>query len=102
MDFTLSTGDLPSVEMYKSATGDKPRSGVFWHEVGKLTTLDGQSRFPSLVKLMSGLSTIPVSNADSERGFSVLRKIHTDQCPTLKPLTQSLAGISLLGARRLL
>ena len=28
---------------------------------------------------MAGLLAIPCSNADAERGFSVLRKIHTDQ-----------------------
>ncbi len=33
---------------------------------------------------MAGLLSIPVSNADSERGFSMLRKIHTDQRPSLK------------------
>ena len=35
-------------------------------------------------KAMPGLLSIPVSNADSERGFSILRKIHTDQRPSLK------------------
>ena len=35
--------------------------------------------FPLLFKPMSGLLSIPSSGADSERGFSVLRKIHTDQ-----------------------
>ena len=31
--------------------------------------------------------TIPVSNADSERGFSILRKINTDQRPSLSQET---------------
>ncbi len=44
-------------------------------------------RFPCLVKLMTSLLTIPVSNADSERGFSMLRKIHTDQRPSLSQET---------------
>ena len=48
MDFTLLTGDHPSVKMYNSLTGDKPRSGVFWNEVGQLTTLDGQPQCPFL------------------------------------------------------
>jgi len=30
-------------------------------------------------KLVSGLLSTPCSNADSERRFSMLRKIHTDQ-----------------------
>ena len=57
----------------------EPRTGLFWSEVGKMTTLDGQQCFKHLHKLMAGLLSIPVSNADSERGFSMLRKVHTDQ-----------------------
>ena len=44
-----------------------------------MRTLDGRLRFGSLYYLMSGLLSIPCSDADSERGFSMLRKIHTDQ-----------------------
>ncbi len=47
---------------------------------------DGEPRFPLLVRLMSGLMSIPASNADSERG-SMLRKVHTDQRPSLKQST---------------
>ena len=36
---------------------------------------------------MTGLLSIPCSNADSERWFSILRKIHTDQRPSLKQST---------------
>ena len=57
----------------------RPKAGLFWLEVGKMTTFEGQPRFNLLHKLMSGLMSIPVSNTDSERGFSILRKIHTDQ-----------------------
>ena len=57
---------------------------VHW-EVSKLKTLDGEVRFPCLVELMTGLLTIPVSNAHSESDFSIFRKIHTDQRPSLKP-----------------
>ena len=84
-DFKLSVNDLPSVETYKSATNDdKPRPGRFWNEVSKMQTYDGNARFPLLCKLMMAILTIPASNADSERGFSILRKIHTDQRPSLK------------------
>jgi len=34
-----------------------------------------------------GLLTIPTSNADSEWGFSILRKIHTDQRSQLSQST---------------
>jgi len=41
----------------------------------------------TLQSVIEAESTIPVSNTDCERGFSVLRKIHTDQRPTLKQST---------------
>ena len=46
--------------------------------------LDGELRFGILCHLMTGLLTITCSNADAERGFSILRKIHTDQRSILK------------------
>ncbi len=85
MEFSLSPADHPPMEKYISADKTlKPRAGAFWWEVSKLKTLDGEERFPYLSKLMAGLLSIPVSNADSERGFSMLRKIRTDQRPSLK------------------
>ena len=63
---------------YKDCNGvEKPRPGLFWWEVGKIKTLLGELRFANLAKLMAGLLAICSSNADSERGFSILRKIHT-------------------------
>ena len=83
MDFKLSPAELPTPDTYKSATGDdKPRPGRYWKEVSRMRTFDGEMRFPLLVKLITGLMSIPSSNADSEREFSILRKIHTDQRPT--------------------
>ena len=58
---------------------EKPRPGLFWWELSKIKTLLGELRFSNLAKLMAGLLAIPSSNADSERGFLILRKIHTDQ-----------------------
>ena len=88
MEFTLSPLDHPVVETYNSATGDqKPKAGMFLFKVGRIMTLDGQQRFPLFARLMADLLSIPCSNADSERGFSILRKIHTDQHPTLKHST---------------
>ena len=43
-----------------------------------MRTFDGEMRLPLLVSLITRLISIPSSNADSERGFSILRKIHTD------------------------
>ena len=87
MDLNLSPAELPTPDTYKSATGDKPKPGRCWKEVSRMRTFDGEIRFPLLVKLITGLMSIPSSNADSERGFSILSKIHTDQRPTLKQST---------------
>ena len=43
--------------------------------------------FSLLCKLMIGLMSIPASNTDAERGFSMLRKFHTDQRSNLSQST---------------
>ncbi len=81
---------------YKAADGVmRAKAGLFWSEVKKMTTLDGQLRFNLLHQLMAGLLCIPISNADSERGFSMLRKIHTDQRANLDQSTI----VSLMGMK---
>ena len=65
----------------------RTKADLFWSEVNKMTTLDGQPRFNLLHQLMAGLLFIPVSNADSECGFSMLRKIHTDHRANLDQST---------------
>ena len=69
IDFKLSPAPFST---NKSATGEKIRPGAFWCELGKIETLDGQPQFPSLARLMAGLLSIPASNVDSEREFSIL------------------------------
>ena len=87
-DFKLSPNDLPTLAKYKAAdVVMRPKAGLLWLEVGKMTIFEGQPRFNLLHKLMSGLMSIPVSNADSERGFSILKKIHTDQRSNLDQST---------------
>lgn len=92
-DFLLSPADIeppttyqawePNFNPYRAADKvEKPCLGSFWWRVGQMKSLDGEPRFPTLYKLMAGLLSIPCSNADSERGFSILRKIHTDQRST--------------------
>lgn len=89
-DFLLSPMDIESPSTYKASEPnfsahhapdkvERPCAGSFWWRVGKMKTVDGEPRFPTLCRLMAGLLSIPCSNADSERGFSILRKIHTDQ-----------------------
>lgn len=84
-DFLLSPGDLPTPQLYKDC--DQIQKPPFWWDVGKLKTLSGEQRFPNLTKLMAGLLSIPSSNADAERGFSVLRKLHADQRSNLDQST---------------
>lgn len=91
-DFLLSPSEIqpfittysawdPSFNPYRAAEKvEKSRPGAFWHKIAQsMRSLDGEPRFPLLSKLMAGLLSIPSSNADSERGFSMLRKIHTAQ-----------------------
>ena len=83
-DFTLSPVDLPTPHTYNAVEGQKKAcAGSFWWVVGKIKTLSGEPRSSKLHQLMAGLLTIPCSNADTERGFSVLRKVHTDQRASL-------------------
>ncbi len=73
LDYTLSPADPPTPQEYTAADKTKKiRIGKYWWEVGKIVRLDGQPRFPALCKIVMGLLSIPASNANSERGFSIL------------------------------
>ena len=88
-DFLLSPEDLPALRYYKNCNEvEKLHPGLFWWEVGKIKTLLGGLRFANLAKLIAGLLAIPSSNADSERGFSILRKIHRDQSTVVALMSQ--------------
>jgi len=50
----------------------------FWAEMGHKKTFVGAVRFPLLTRVMTTLSVIAHSHADSERVFSMVRKIDTD------------------------
>ena len=87
-DFLLSPNDIPQPDTYHvTKTTERPCAGSFWNKVGKMKTLEGELRFGTLCCLMAGLLTIPCSNADAERGFSILRKVHTEQRSTLNQST---------------
>ena len=64
----------------------KYRAGLFWWEVGKFNTLDVKPRLPMLIQLMEGLLSIPLSNTNSDRDFSILRR-YTDQRSNLNQST---------------
>ena len=66
----LSLVDLPPLSMYEAADfTQKPKIGSFWHAAER--------------KLMDGHLSIPCSNANSKRGFYMMRKLHTDQSQVL-------------------
>ena len=54
------------------------RIDEYWLKVFQLQTGFGKLRFSLLGDVMKPLMSIPNSNADSERVFSMLRKIHTE------------------------
>ena len=51
---------------------------AYWQQIGKMTTLGGAARFPNLSRLAKCILSLPVSNAETERVFSIVRKIITD------------------------
>ena len=55
IDLQVSAGDLPQIQLYKAAGGsEKARVGLFWAEMGKLKTFDGEPSFPWLFQLCLG------------------------------------------------
>ena len=60
-----------------------------WHMISKLTNADGQLMYQHLSTVMKGICTMPHSNADSERIFSLVRKNNTVFSPTLSTETLS-------------
>ena len=51
----------------------------FWGEMGNLTdNFSNTKRFGILGKVAKTLLILPNSNADSERAFSIIKKIHTE------------------------
>ena len=51
---------------------------AYWQQIGSMTTPDGTARFPNLSRLAKSILALPVSNAETERVFSIVRKIVTD------------------------
>ena len=93
-DFQLSQTDIPLIVQYKAGDSAFRARALIWSKISKMLTLDGSQRFPFLSKLIIGLLTIPASNADSERGFSILQKIHTDQRANLdQPTINALMSV---------
>ena len=56
-----------------------------WNYLGSLLNVDGTHRFPRLKKIARLILTIPHSNAEEERIFSIIRKNKTCFRPNLDP-----------------
>lgn len=80
LDYKLApASSLPGSEL----SGESSSSvGVelcsYWEEIGRMRTLDGRAQFPHLTSLAKCVLSLPVSNADTERVFSNVRKLVTD------------------------
>ncbi|XP_060074370.1 zinc finger protein 862-like [Ylistrum balloti] len=79
----------PDADLPKWEDGKTPVDS-FWGGIASCKTAVTRSmRFPILYKLATSLCTLPNSNADCERVFSVLRKVQTDQRSLLDRSTLS-------------
>lgn len=58
--------------------GKPIRVDQVWASILHMRSPMGEERFPTLKKTMKAVLSLPHSNADCERAFSVVRKIHTD------------------------
>ena len=75
----LPSSSLPSpVGNDNSEQSKNDELCAYWQQIGKMTTLGSTARFPNLSRLAKCILSLPVSNADTERVFSIVRKIITE------------------------
>ena len=75
----LPSSSLPSVRCENDEEQSKnDELCAYWTQFGKMSTLMGTARFPNLSRLAKCILALPVSNAETERVFSIVRKIVTD------------------------
>ena len=68
----LPSHSLPAEDEEIEGRPDSDRLCVYWNHIGRMTTLHG------LIKLAKCILALPVSNANTEIVFSIVRKIITD------------------------
>lgn len=68
----------------KDTEGEAVQTDIFWGNVFKLKTALGVPRFPLMKTLYTALLCHPHSNANSERVFTHVRKIHTEYRKTME------------------
>ena len=82
----LNDSDIPArqMEAFKTEQGDIMLDRL-WHHIGNIKNADGTWRFERLRKVVRLILTIPHSNAEEERIFSIIRKNKTCFRPNLDP-----------------
>ena len=74
----LPSSALPSVAREEDKPIKNEEVCAYWEQIGRMTTPNGSIRFPNLSRLVKCILALPVSNAETERVFSMVRKIVTD------------------------
>ena len=81
MQLEMVQGKSKSMSLFVTTPNNSLKSNIeqFWGEMGNLDDIfSGTKRFDVLSKLAKTLLVLQNSNADSERGFSIIKKIHTE------------------------
>ncbi len=74
----MEENDIPALVKELEENGEcKLRSDVIWNHINYMKGLDGQKRFSRLSKIALLVLTIPHSNAEEERVFSMIRQNKT-------------------------
>ena len=79
--------DYKLAPMLNIPTGTTTDVCSYWQQVGQMRVLNGALRFPNLTKLAKCVLALPVSNADTERVFSIVKKIVTSYRTDLEQST---------------
>ena len=78
------------------------RNDEVWHQLKNWRDVDGAYPFQELASIMLAILTIPHSNADSERIFSVVRKNRTETRSSMSVETLESLLVNKLGGRVML
>ena len=62
------------------------RIDIVWNRIGEMTSADGTKRFKRLFPIAKIILSLPHSNAEEERLFSMVKGNKTAFCPNLDPL----------------
>ena len=69
---------LPIVSIEEGKSMQSTEVCSYWQVIGNMKNINGTTRFSLLTRLAKCSLSLPHSNADTERVFSIVRKIITD------------------------